>query len=99
MKNQIILSGMLVVALAGTASATIVVNDDWSVNQTIADNSAAGMTVSQTFTGLDTGLAGAGINEVDVRLNISGGYNGDLYGYLTYNGQTVVLLNRVAGAL
>jgi subtilisin-like proprotein convertase family protein len=98
MKNQIILSGMLVVALAGTASATIVVNDDWSVGETIADNSPAGMTVSQTFTGLDTGLGGAGINEVDVRLNISGGYNGDLYGYLTYNGQTVVLLNRVAGA-
>jgi len=93
MKKQIILSGLMLAALVGTASATIeVVNQDWSVGQTIADNSSSGLTVSQNFTGLaDT------ISEVDVRLNISGGYNGDLYGYLTYNGQTVVLLNHVAG--
>jgi hypothetical protein len=71
-----------------------VVNQDWSVNQTIADNSPSGLTVvSETFSGLADN-----INGVAVRLNISGGYNGDLYGYLTYNGQTVLLLNRVAGA-
>lgn len=94
MKNKILLTGLLLLGLTGVASATIVVvNTDWAVGQTIADNSSAGMTVSQTFTGLD-----ANINEVSVRLNVSGGYNGDLYGYLTYNGQTVVLLNRVAGS-
>lgn len=94
MKNKILLTGLLLLGLTGAASATIVVvNTDWAVGQMIADNSSAGMTVSQTFSGLD-----ANINQVSVRLNISGGYNGDLYGYLTYNGQTVVLLNRVAGA-
>src|SRR5206468_6205253 len=35
------------------------------------------------------------ITEVHVGLNISGGYNGDLYGYLSHNGVLVPLLNRV----
>jgi subtilisin-like proprotein convertase family protein len=35
------------------------------------------------------------IVDVDVRLNISGGYNGDLYGYLVHDNGFVVLLNRI----
>ncbi len=35
------------------------------------------------------------ITHVNVNLNISGGYNGDLYGYLSYNGTLVTLINRV----
>ncbi|MCX6896376.1 MAG: PEP-CTERM sorting domain-containing protein [Verrucomicrobia bacterium] len=98
MKTKMFLSGLMVLGLVGAASATIVVDSDWSVGQTIPDNSPAGMTVSADISSVDPGLASAGIDGVSVRLNISGGYNGDLYGYLTYNGQTVVLLNRVAGA-
>lgn len=33
--------------------------------------------------------------DVTINLNITGGYNGDLYAYLSYNGQLVPLLNRV----
>ena len=39
--------------------------------------------------------AGTFLTDVNVTLNISGGYNGDLYGYLSYNGTLVTLLNRV----
>ena len=35
------------------------------------------------------------ITAISVNLNISGGYNGDLYAYLSYGGVLVPLLNRV----
>src|ERR1035438_6210831 len=35
------------------------------------------------------------ISDVSVNLNISGGYNGDLYAYISYGGVLVPLLNRV----
>src|ERR1017187_7861328 len=35
------------------------------------------------------------ISDISVKLNISGGYNGDLYAYLSYGGVLVPLLNRV----
>ena len=35
------------------------------------------------------------ISDISVTLNISGGYNGDLYGYLSYDGKLLPLLNRV----
>ena len=36
-----------------------------------------------------------GITDVNVRLTLTGGYNGDLYGYLVFNTGFAVLLNRV----
>ena len=41
------------------------------------------------------GIADGPLLDVSVRLNVSGGFNGDLYGYLSYNGALVPLLNRV----
>jgi len=85
------------VALAETTHATLATSwDSDTLSTVIADANANGVTVSHTFTDLDP----AGINGVDVRLNISGGYNGDLYGYLVLqnaNGSsaTAILLNRV----
>src|SRR5437868_10594080 len=35
------------------------------------------------------------LSDVNVTLNISGGFNGDLYGYLYHNNTTAILLNRV----
>jgi hypothetical protein len=35
------------------------------------------------------------ISDISVKLNISGGYNGDLYAYLSYGGVLIPLLNRV----
>ena len=42
-----------------------------------------------------SGIADPFIADVNVTLNISGGYNGDLYVYLTHAGGFSVLLNRV----
>lgn len=41
-----------------------------------------------------SGIAEPSIATVSVWLNVSGGFNGDLYGYLSYNGMLVPLLNR-----
>lgn len=96
MKNRILLTGLMVLALAGAASATIVMTDDWNIGQVITDGNPVGMTVSQTFSGLDT----SAINDVSVRLNLTGGYNGDLYGYLVLQSadsstMTAILLNQI----
>lgn len=40
------------------------------------------------------GLSGP-VSHVSVTLNISGGFNGDLYGYLIHNHTNAILLNRV----
>ncbi len=42
-------------------------------------------------------VTGAGPNLLDVRvtLSLSGGYNGDLYGYLSHGGRYLPLLNRI----
>lgn len=42
-----------------------------------------------------SGITDLSIQSVSIRLDLAGGYNGDLHGYLSYNGNKVVLLNRV----
>jgi subtilisin-like proprotein convertase family protein len=56
----------------------------------IPDNNASGAAFS--FSLSDPAVA---ITEVTVTLNISGGYNGDLYAYLSHGPGFAVLLNRV----
>ena len=57
----------------------------------IPDGNPVGLSDSQTLSGM-TGLS---ISDISVSLNISGGYNGDLYAYLSHDGVLVPLLNRV----
>ena len=94
MKKQILL-GVLVVAMAGLAQATLYTYDSGAQTTAIADGNAVGITESTAFATGDANL----INNVQVNLTISGGYNGDLYGYLVYQSggtvQTAILLNRV----
>jgi hypothetical protein len=45
-----------------------------------------------------SGITDSQITDVTVSLNISGGFNGDLYGYLSHDGVLVPLLNRVGVA-
>jgi hypothetical protein len=95
------LSGMLSLP----AMATVL---DWysgTFNSTIADNSAVSSTFTTsggTWTGGTWGngqILDTTSGSISVLLNISGGYNQDLYGYLVYNDgagtMTQVLLNRV----
>lgn len=67
---------------------------DWSSgftgNGLIPDGNITGWSDTQTLAGL-TGR----IIDVDVRLDISGGFNGDYYAYLTHDSGISILLNRV----
>ena len=99
MKKQILLGSLVLLAFATVSSATLVINDTWTVNQSIPDANPAGIAFSQTYSGLYNGVGGAGISHVEVNLNITGGFNGDLYGYLVLQtgagSYTSILLNRV----
>src|SRR5208282_795510 len=96
MKKILFICGLIVLKLAGAAQAAMVLGGDWTVNTAIPDGNPVGITESQTFPDDFNGF----ITSVNVELNISGGFNGDLYGYLEYqdaNGHTAteILLNRV----
>ena len=92
MKTKLILSGLLVAVM--TARATVYDSGTISVGASLPDANPAGYVSSYTFATGD----GNAINGVSVTLNLSGGYNGDLYGYLINpNGNMAVLLNRVGG--
>jgi subtilisin-like proprotein convertase family protein len=88
MKIKLTVLGL--VATATLASAQIYTTNISTTGGTIADYSPLGLT--ETFTATD--LAGA-ITNIQVNLNITGGFNGDLYAYLAGpQGQLAILLNR-----
>lgn len=59
---------------------------------TISDGSPAGQVFTGSFT---TAPSGSTVSGLTVNLNLSGGYNGDLYAYLVApDGTMVVLLNQ-----
>jgi len=57
----------------------------------IPDGGSSGRVNYYTF----SGIYDYNITDVTVTLNVSGGYNGNLYAYLTHGSGTAVLLNRV----
>jgi subtilisin-like proprotein convertase family protein len=69
-----------------TAEATIFSNN---TSYVIPDGNLAGVESTINVTG------GNIVDNLVLTLNISGGRNGDLYAYLTHDGTTAVLLNRV----
>jgi len=87
---------LIAVVLAATpslVSAQVITTNNYSLspNAGIPDGSPVGLL--EQFTA--TGLAGS-ITNVTVHLDITGGFNGDLYAYLVNpQGQLTVLLNRV----
>src|ERR1043166_3027919 len=85
----VLAGGLCLSAKAAVYSSGALTYD--SATGAIPDGSSAGWTASHTFSGV-TDLT---ITDVSVKLNVSGGYNGDLYAYLSYNGVLIPLLNRV----
>ena len=77
---------------AGAAWAqTSETNFTFSVNQLVPDANINGLTMTTNLN-----ITGGTISDVTVSLDISGGYNGDLYAFLAGpNGGFAVLLNRV----
>jgi subtilisin-like proprotein convertase family protein len=73
-------------SLAVVAGMVVVVNA--SATLAIPDGNPVGVVSTINVSGLGT------ISTISLTLNISGGNNGDLYAYLSYNGNVVTLLNR-----
>ncbi len=91
MKTKIIL-GLLLVAAAGLRAQAVTTNSTtlFTGTQLIPDNQPSGFSASQSVS------LGSTITDISVQLDITGGFNGDLYAYLAGpNGQFAVLLNRV----
>lgn len=84
---------VLSLALQASASitSTFTYNSEFSNGTIIPDGSASGWSDTRTVGGLD----GYTVTDVSVTLNISGTWNGDLYGYLVHDSGFVVLLDRV----
>jgi len=94
LKQLMVMMAALAVTSAVTFGQSSETNITFNVNQAIPDGDLSGMALSTNLT-LPT-LAGS-ISAVTVSLNISGGWNGDLYGYLVRPGGQgfAVLFNRV----
>jgi subtilisin-like proprotein convertase family protein len=89
MKKQIGLSLLLALSLGFTAGATVFTYNADNIFAVIPDGNLNGYQNSQTLTDV-----GGYITDVNVTLNISGGWNGDLYAYLYHNNTISILLNR-----
>ena len=81
------------ISLATSARAGVYLNFPSIVsNQSIPDGNPSGLQSTINVASLGWGNA---VGDVNVNLNITGGYNGDLYAYLVHGSGFVVLLNRV----
>jgi subtilisin-like proprotein convertase family protein len=81
-------------ALARSAQAdfyTTTFSSGFVNSGSIPDGSLIGTADTRTLSGISFNT----ISDVDVRLTISGSWNGDLYGYLVHDSGFSVLLNRV----
>jgi subtilisin-like proprotein convertase family protein len=87
-----VIAAAVMMSVAGARAALLSYTFS-SINAPIPDGNANGYQNSQTLSGI--GVNESYITDVNVRLNISGGYNGDLYVYLTHASGFSVLLNRV----
>ena len=89
MKTKLIIVGFGLLALTGW-SQTLTGSYTNSTVTAIPDGSPVGVMEQFTMSSL-----GGSISNVQVTLDITGGFNGDLYAYLVDpQGQLVVLLNR-----
>jgi subtilisin-like proprotein convertase family protein len=84
------LAALLLPAAVHAAGSAITFSQSWSGSLVVPDNDAVGASSSITVVapGYDR------IESVTMQLEIDGGWNGDLYGYLAHDGQLAVLLNR-----
>ncbi len=90
MKKLTAIAALTVVFALARANAGSTVYS-WSGNQAVPDNNASGIAYSFY---INTPSAEV-ISSVSVNLNIAGGWNGDLYSYLSHGSGFAVLLNRI----
>lgn len=90
MKTFVLTSVATLILLGGFESHAATTIVDYTVNTSIPDDTATGVTDTRTVSGSTI----LGITQVDLRLEFSGGWNGDLYAYLTHSSGFAVALNR-----
>jgi len=84
---------LLAISLQATASLTTNFTSGFANNGILPDGDLNGWADTRNLS--VTEYAGLTVADVQVTLNISGGWNGDLYGYLVHGSGFVVLLDRV----
>ena len=84
--RSLLLVGLALRALPAAAA----LSSSWSGPQAISDNNGTGLAYHFNLSD-----AATVITDVSVTLNISGGYNGDLYAYISHGAGFAVLLNQV----
>jgi subtilisin-like proprotein convertase family protein len=88
--KQILLAAVLFGAVTASAVGPGTISENWSGSQVIPDNNASGVAFAFNIAAGDQLV----ITNVEVSLNIAGGWNGDLYAYLSHGSGFAVLLNR-----
>jgi subtilisin-like proprotein convertase family protein len=93
MKRTTLMMAVLLLALARPAQADFVrtFSTGFQNGGVIPDGRLTGWSDTRNVVGAPAGT----ITDVSVTLNLSGGWNGDLYAYLVHNSGFAVLLNRV----
>src|SRR2546425_11905025 len=89
MKTQVQI-WLVMLALGGWTAQGGLYTAGLTPNAVIPDGNASGYQSSLTLSGLPSAIL-----DVNVTLNISGGWNGDIYAYLRHGDGFSVLLNRV----
>lgn len=79
--------GFLLLFAASQANADF--SEIWDISEAIPDNKATGWSDTRTLFDIEGDIV-----DVTVHLKLTGGWNGDLYGYLQHGSGFSVLLNR-----
>ncbi len=79
---------LLLFLSTGLNAATTIV--DYTVNSSVPDNNPTGLVDTRTIIGSSI----TSITSIEVRFQSSGGWNGDLYAFLSHDSGFSVLLNR-----
>jgi subtilisin-like proprotein convertase family protein len=94
MKRNILLSGLILLAATGVQATlyTFDYTSGFANSGVIPDANPGGWSDTRSLSGFGTDI---NITDVNVSLEITGGYNGDLYGYLVHSSGFTLLLDRV----
>lgn len=88
--SRILTLAACLAGLVAQGATTYTFNSGFANSGNVPDGDPAGWSDTRTISG-----AGTVITDVNVSLNISGGYNGDLYVYLVHSSGFSVLINRM----
>lgn len=94
MNKLILLAGLCLAAALSAPAGLFNFSDTYTTGFQNSGNILDGNVSPWSDTRTVGGITEPSIQSVSVRLQVSGGFNGDLYGYLSYNGALVPLLNR-----